>query len=78
MVKALTITVIFLIAFAIFAVIGTAFDFTKEKCKANFELVCGFYENGNSETFINSCHAMNNPQVVSYYPGKCGSGGLSG
>jgi len=42
-----------------------------EVCTQHYQPVCGFEHDDNHKTFPNACTACSNPEIVSYYDGKC-------
>ena len=42
-----------------------------EICTMNYEPVCGFTAEGNSETHSNACSACSDPKVIGYQEGSC-------
>ena len=42
-----------------------------EVCPMVYEPVCGYKEDGTSETYGNDCEACKNPEVIYYIEGEC-------
>lgn len=42
-----------------------------EVCPMVYEPVCGYKEDGTSETYGNDCEACKNPEVIYYVEGEC-------